>query len=591
MPAQQSFMANLALQLGAKLNGPHARQGTGTALMKAAAAGDAALVKTLLGRGADAKKADVEGVTPLMLAVESQDLETVRALIPASNVKARSVHGRRALATAAQMPNAEIVSALLPLDNPSELDGASAANKTPFLLAIAQGVPENAERLAAYQALLAQKTISPGQASIGGEPLPTRLDDALDLMAASKPFAGDPQAREKLAAGVLASLDLGGQDAQGNSALHVAMHGFGDHEALPKILSLLAKLPGSGAQNAAELDAALDHASSWSSFSMDAVRALVDLGAKTRRAPGSVTPLMRAAGHKEAAEKLRGLLPLSDVSARGEGGTALSFAAKAGREESVAILLPLLESDTAALDHAAEAAAEAGHFAIAERLAERASPELRALLASAHAKNMPKTVAAHQAELASILPQGALPLWAEVANERLGGGHPEFARRVMPALVEKMQDLAQGPGGSSEIAAALLDVLCAAAREQHAQPGPGVDRWVVDAGSAFWLALKLQSQAEHPFSLLGTTDKQSILADFADRLDRESLPHSPFRSDAVSALTVSYLAVADLEKETLARQRAALQGAMARAAGKRQARAAIAAVDRPAETGPSAPAA
>ncbi len=91
------------------LRGP----GGATPLMAAALYGDAALVKTLLDRGARPNVANDAGATPLMWAVT--DLEKTRALVEhGANVNARSDDGRSPLLIAASIRgNRDVVSLLL----------------------------------------------------------------------------------------------------------------------------------------------------------------------------------------------------------------------------------------------------------------------------------------------------------------------------------------------------------------------------------------------------------------------------------------------------------------------------------------------
>ena len=89
--------AQLLLDAGANVNHQSGRRplskaglqelGELTALLVAAPAGNAKLVKMLLDRGADIKAKDMRGMTPLMMATSSehQDGETVRLLLAAGS--------------------------------------------------------------------------------------------------------------------------------------------------------------------------------------------------------------------------------------------------------------------------------------------------------------------------------------------------------------------------------------------------------------------------------------------------------------------------------------------------------------------------
>ena len=86
--------------------------GGATPLMYAALYGDAALVRTLLDRGADPNVADDSQATPLMWAIP--DVEKAKVLLDrGADVSARSTDGRTPLMIAAGVPGAEPVARLL----------------------------------------------------------------------------------------------------------------------------------------------------------------------------------------------------------------------------------------------------------------------------------------------------------------------------------------------------------------------------------------------------------------------------------------------------------------------------------------------
>jgi uncharacterized protein len=132
---RRPLAALLALALVAGGCGPGAQP-----LIAAAAKGDNASVRELLGRGAKPGRAGAEGLTPLMAAAQGGHTETVRSLLDAgADVNARrggSGKGRTALIDAAGAGHVEIVRLLLAKGADPN---ARAERETTALMGAAQG--------------------------------------------------------------------------------------------------------------------------------------------------------------------------------------------------------------------------------------------------------------------------------------------------------------------------------------------------------------------------------------------------------------------------------------------------------------------
>jgi len=85
-----------------------------TPLMRATSNNDVDLVKQLLANGADAKAANSNGITALMIAAEYGTTQMVEILLPKSDAKAKEKYGNTALMYAAKWGNDHMVRILLP---------------------------------------------------------------------------------------------------------------------------------------------------------------------------------------------------------------------------------------------------------------------------------------------------------------------------------------------------------------------------------------------------------------------------------------------------------------------------------------------
>ena len=115
-----------------------AAEAAGNALIDAAAAGDAAAVRTLLKQGHKADTAGPDGATPLHWAVRADDLATVEALLAAgANVSAKNDLGVLPIYLAAASGNAAILRTLLAAR--ADVNAADATGDTVLMAAVRSG--------------------------------------------------------------------------------------------------------------------------------------------------------------------------------------------------------------------------------------------------------------------------------------------------------------------------------------------------------------------------------------------------------------------------------------------------------------------
>ena len=107
-----------------------------TPLMSAVEANDVDLVKRLLANGADVKAADTYGDTALMLATVSGNVKMVEILLPKSDAKAANTDGTTALMLSTASGNVKMVEILLPK---SDAKAANTYGYTALMLATGYG--------------------------------------------------------------------------------------------------------------------------------------------------------------------------------------------------------------------------------------------------------------------------------------------------------------------------------------------------------------------------------------------------------------------------------------------------------------------
>lgn len=139
--------AEACLKAGADVNARYsARGGLPTALIAASFAGRAAMVKALLGKGADPEIPNGQGRTALVVAADQGHAEVVRLLLRAGAAPDRQDFQKRtALHVAGWQGHEEAVKALL--SGGADPGIRDAAGNTPLALAAAEDVPGTVEAL------------------------------------------------------------------------------------------------------------------------------------------------------------------------------------------------------------------------------------------------------------------------------------------------------------------------------------------------------------------------------------------------------------------------------------------------------------
>jgi ankyrin repeat protein len=318
---------------------PHGQEVWDEKLLRAAQLGLSEELVEALAHGADAKKLDEHGYTPLMHACVAGSLACVEALIDVSDAKAKTAFGHTALMFAARSCP-EAVERLIPLSSPRSLsrDGESA------LMAAIGAKQAQSARLLLPVSNLKQKN-----------------QDGLNALAQAV-RAGEEEMVELL----LDGSDLGARDAKGRDALMIAAD-MG-RMALVQRLAPLSDPRAANEEGESAFLLALkgghDAVALWllprsdihakNEYGMDALmlaaaccqpetaQKLLDLGLdpKAQDLDMGDRALGYASSRVDGLEMVRLLSPLSDIGARNRNGAnALVAAATQGNAEVIELLL------------------------------------------------------------------------------------------------------------------------------------------------------------------------------------------------------------------------------------------------------------
>jgi ankyrin repeat protein len=440
-PAQALFAAkehDAMTKSDAAQGKPRSQEEWDEELLRAAQLGLREELAEALAHGADAKKLDEHGYTPLMHACVSGSLACVEALIDVSDAKAKTAFGHTALMFAARSCP-EAVERLIPLSSPRSLsrDGESA------LMAAIGAKKTQSARLLLPVSNLKQKN-----------------QDGLTALAQAV-RAGEEEMVELL----LDGSDLGARDAKGRDALMIAAD-MG-RMALVQRLALLSDPRAANEEGESAFLLALksghDAVALWllprsdihakNEYGMDALmlaaascqpetaQKLIDQGLdpKAQDLDMGDRALGYASSRVDGLEMVRLLSPLSDIGARNRNGAnALVAAATQGSAEVIELLLaagasPLADSGQFTPLHCAVRRGKADAVKLLAKVSDLDAKAPHGLTAEEMARSE------GQAEcLDELLQERARRLAA--AERQALGGLVEAAKRTERAQLTEMGD-------------------------------------------------------------------------------------------------------------------------------------------------------